>query len=267
MEEIAEIFQLPSTLGSEYYNRGYYGTLNHNVKAVFQRYAGWWDGNPANYFKYPDAEVAKRMVNDMGGEKAMLKKAKEYFDKGDYRWTVELTRHLVFNNPENDQARYLQADAFEQLAYACEAGTWRNIFLSAAFELRHISQSQFKGTTDEFIKRATFSLTNLTPHYAFEYYSILLDGFRADGVDKEWIIKIGNDTHKLHLKNGVLHHNEISNGDSSAITFASMNEFAKDFNTNMSAVVNGETTNSPLYELYQYFDTFNLAWNIIEPLK
>lgn len=267
MEEIAEIFQLPSTLGSEYYNRGYYGTLNHNVKAVFQRYAGWWDGNPANYFKYPDAEVAKRMVNDMGGEKVMLKKAKEYFDKGDYRWTVELTRHLVFNNPENDQARYLQADAFEQLAYACEAGTWRNIFLSAAFELRHISQSQFKGTTDEFIKRATFSLTNLTPHYAFEYYSILLDGFRADGVDKEWIIKIGNDTHKLHLKNGVLHHNEISNGDSSAITFASMNEFAKDFNTNMSAVVNGQTTNSPLYELYQYFDTFNLAWNIIEPLK
>lgn len=267
MEEIAEMFHLPATLGSEYYNRGYYGTLNHNVKAVFQRYAGWWDGNPANYFKYPDVEVAKRMVKDMGGEKAMLKKAKKYFDKGDYRWTVELTKHLVFYNPKNDQARYLQADAFEQMAYACEAGTWRNIFLSAAFELRHIKQSLFKGTPDEFLAQASKTLLSLPPHYVFEYFSILLDGFKAEGVNKTWTIKIGNEIQLLTLKNGVLHHKKVTEASGEVIAFASIKEFSKDFHENMMAVVNGKEAYSSLYELYQYFDTFNLAWNIIEPLN
>lgn len=267
MEEIAEVFKLPTSLGSEYYNRGYYGTLNHNVKAVFQRYAGWWDGNPANYFKYPDEEVAKRMVEDMGGEKEMLKKAKKYFDKGDYRWTVELTKHLVFNNPENNQARYLQADAFEQLAYACEAGTWRNIFLSAAFELRHIKQSAFKGTPEEFIARSKMSIVNLPPHYAFEYFSILLDGFKADGVEKTWAVKIGNETHLLELKNSVLHHEQVTSTEGEIIEFASMKEFSEDFKANMLAAAKGDEPHSSLFELYKYFDTFDYAWNIIEPLK
>ena len=267
MEEIAEMFRLPYSLGSEYYNRGYYGTLNHNVKAVFQRYAGWWDGNPANYFKYPDAEVAKRMVEDMGGESAMLKKAKKYFDKGDYRWTIELTKHLVFNNPANNQARYLQADAFEQLAYACEAGTWRNIFLSAAFELRHIKQSKFKGTPEEFIIRACANLLTLPPHYAFEYYAVLLDGFKAEGVEQSWFVKIGEETHQLTLKNGVLRHKKADKANAETIVFATMKEFTADFKENMQAVVKGEENDSPLYGLYKYFDTFNLVWNVIEPLE
>lgn len=267
MEEIAEMFRLPSTLSCEYYNRGYYGTLNHNVKAVFQRYAGWWDGNPANYFKYPDEEVAKRMVEDMGGERALLKKAKKYFDKGDYRWTIELTRHLVFYNPKNEQARYLQADAFEQLAYACEAGTWRNIFLSAAFELRHIKQSLFKGTPEEFIARTARSLGALPCHYMFEYYSVLLDGFKADGVDRVWNVKIGNELHELTLKNGVLHHKEVAKAEGEVIAFATKADFIKDFHANMTAALKGGEAHSAMYELYQYFDTFNLAWNIIEPLS
>ncbi|MBR5297677.1 MAG: MBL fold metallo-hydrolase, partial [Parabacteroides sp.] len=267
MEEIAEIFHLPSTLGNEYYNRGYYGTLNHNVKAVYQLYAGWWDGNPSNYFKYPDEEVAKRMVEDMGGERSLLKKAKSYFDKGDYRWTIELTKHLVFYNPKNEQARYLQADAFEQLAYACEAGTWRNIFLSAAFELRHIKQSLFKGTDEEFLTRTVRSISSLPPHYIFEYFSVLLDGFKADGVDRVWNVKIANETHQLSLKNGVLHHKEVTNVQGEVMNFDSVQAFSKDFHANMMAVIKGTEAHSPLYDLYQYFDTFNLTWNIIEPLS
>lgn len=267
MEEIAEMFRLPASLASEYYNRGYYGTLNHNAKAVFQRYAGWWDGNPANYFKYPDVEVAKRMVNDMGGEKALLKKAISYFKKGDYRWTIELTRHLVFFNPKNEQARYLQADAFEQLAYSFEAATWRNIFLSAAFELRNIPQTAFKGKPAEFIAKASLTLTTLTPHYIFEYYSILLDGFRAADVDQIWNVKIGKEIHQIHLKNGVLHHKEISKPIKDVIEYASVQEFSKDFHDTMIAFTEGKETSSPLKGLYQYFDTFNLCWNIIEPLS
>lgn len=122
MEEIAETFELPASLNNEFYNRGYYGSINHNVKAVAQRYIGWWDGNPANYFKYPDTEYATRFVASMGGEGNVLTKAVESFNKGDFRWTVELTRHLVFSNPMNLKARYLQADALEQLAYSFESG-------------------------------------------------------------------------------------------------------------------------------------------------
>ena len=267
MEEIAEIFYLPKSLAGEYYNRGYYGTLNHNAKAVFQRYAGWWDGNPANYFKYPDVEVAKRMVKDMGGEKALLKKAKQYFKKGDYRWTIELTRHLVFNNPENEQARYLQADAFEQLAYSFEAATWRNIFLSAAFELRHIPQARFKGTPEEFIAKAALSLKSLTPHYIFEYYSILLDGFKAQNVDQTWCLKIGKEIHQIHLKNGVLHHKQISKASNDVIEYASVEEFSEDFQATMLSVLKDDNAEHKLKGLYKYLDTFNLSWNIIEPLE
>lgn len=267
MEEIAEIFTLPSTLGREYYNRGHYGSLNHNVKAVFQFYTGWWDGNPANYFKYPDEEVAKRMVEDMGGEKALLKKAKKYFDKGDYRWTIELTRHLVFYNPENTQARYLQADAFEQLAYSFEAQTWRNIFLSAAFELRNIRQNIYKGGDTEFIDHVAKNLLTYTPHYIFEYYSIMLDGFKADGVDEIWNIKIGNELHEIHIKNGVFHHKQINKPSGEVVEFASVKEFAKDYAANMSAVVKGKECDSKLYGMYKYLDTFNKNWNIVEPLN
>lgn len=267
MEEIAEIFYLPESLAGEYYNRGYYGTLNHNAKAVFQRYAGWWDGNPANYFKYPDAEVAKRMVNDMGGEKALLRKAKKYFKKGDYRWTIELTRHLVFNNPENEEARYLQADAFEQLAYSFEAATWRNIFLSAAFELRHIPQTVFKGTPEEFVAKAALTLVSLTPHYIFEYYSILLDGFKAQGVDQMWCVKIGEEVHQIHLKNGVLHHKQLLKATPDVIEYADVEEFSMDFLKTMISIIKNDGTDHKLKDLYTYFDTFNLRWNIIEPLE
>jgi len=206
------------------------------------------------------------MVKDMGGEKALLKKAKQYFKKGDYRWTIELTRHLVFNNPENEQARYLQADAFEQLAYSFEAATWRNIFLSAAFELRHIPQSTFKGTPEEFIAKAALSLKSLTPHYIFEYYSILLDGFKAQDVDQTWCIKIGNEIHQIHLKNGVLHHKQISKASSDVIEYASVEEFSEDFQATMLSVLKDDNAKHQLKGLYNYLDTFNLSWNIIEPL-
>ncbi len=136
-KEIAEEIALPPSLASEWYTRGYYGTLNHNAKAVYQRYVGWFDGNPANLHPLPPVEVAKRYVEFMGGADEVLAKARRSYDAGDYRWVAEVVNHLVFADPSNDAARHLQADTLEQLGYQAESGPWRAFYLTGAMELRH----------------------------------------------------------------------------------------------------------------------------------
>lgn len=271
MEEIAECFYLPDSLNREYFNRGYYGTINHNVKAVVQRYVGWWDGNPANYFKYPDTEVAKRFITDMGGEDAVLSKAYDYFSIGDYRWTVELTRQVVFYNPRNTIARCLQADALEQLAYSFEAGTWRNIYLTAAFELRGIPMGLKSDATEvDYIIQATASIKTLTPKFIFEYLATLLDGFKASEENKKWYIKIGEEKWLVDLSNGVLHSKDISQSstDSQFIVFEGVEDFANDFYVTMNALLNNPLdTSGKLSSFYKFIDAHNPMWNIIEPLK
>ena len=113
--EIAEEIELPPELAAEWYTRGYYGTLNHNTKAVYQRYLGWFDGNPANLHRHPPVETGKRYVELAGGADALLKKAQAVYAAGDYRWVAEVVNHLVFADPSNAAARELQADALEQM--------------------------------------------------------------------------------------------------------------------------------------------------------
>jgi alkyl sulfatase BDS1-like metallo-beta-lactamase superfamily hydrolase len=135
--EIAEALELPPTLAAEWHTRGYYGTLNHNAKAVYQRYLGWFDGNPANLHPLPPVEAAGRYVDVAGGPDALLAKARTAFEAGDYRWVAELVNHLVFADPANMEARNLQADALEQLGYQAESGPWRAFYLTGAQELRN----------------------------------------------------------------------------------------------------------------------------------
>lgn len=135
--EIAEEFALPSTLAAEWYTRGYYGTLSHNTKAVYQRYLGWFDGNPANLHKHTPTQAGKRYVDLAGGADALLTKARAAFEAGDFRWVAEIVNHLVFADPSNEAARELQADALEQLGYQAESGPWRAFYLTGAQELRN----------------------------------------------------------------------------------------------------------------------------------
>jgi alkyl sulfatase BDS1-like metallo-beta-lactamase superfamily hydrolase len=206
MEEIAEEFDLPESLDREFYNRGYYGTKNHNVKAVYQRYVGWWDGNPANYFKYPDEEAAKKYVAFMGGEKAVIAKARRSFRRGDYRWVAEVMKHVVFANPKNRQAKLLQADAFEQLGYSFESGTWRNIFLSAAEELRNGNLAPPTSAADLSVA------VKLPPTLLFDFLSTRIMGKQAEDVELTMRFHFTDaglpDTERnlyVALKNGVLH--------------------------------------------------------------
>jgi alkyl sulfatase BDS1-like metallo-beta-lactamase superfamily hydrolase len=135
MHEIAENFVLPDSLAKEFTNRGYYGNLKHNVRATYQLYQGWWDGNPSNYDPLTPSEEAKKYV-EMIGEEKILESAHKAFENGDYRWAATLTNKLVFANPKNQNARYLGADALEQLGYQAESGAVRNYYLTGAKELR-----------------------------------------------------------------------------------------------------------------------------------
>ncbi len=136
MNEIAEELTLPDSLGDQFFNRGYYGTMSHNAKAVYQRYLGWFDANPAHLHVHPPVAAAQRYVAFMGGAQSVLEKAHQSFDAGDYRWVAEVVNHVVFADPSNEAARLLQADALEQLSYQSESGPWRDFYLTGAQELR-----------------------------------------------------------------------------------------------------------------------------------
>ncbi|MCL5281231.1 MAG: MBL fold metallo-hydrolase [Planctomycetes bacterium] len=219
MEEIAEEFELPRNLDREFYNRGYYGSKNHNVKAVFQRYVGWWDGNPANYFKYPDEVAAKKYVEFMGGADSVIAKARQSYTQGDYRWVAEVMKHVVFADPTNQEAKNLQADAFEQLGYSFESGTWRNIFLSGAEELRNGNNGPPGGGSDN-------TLSNMPPTLIFDYFSTLVMGKQAEAIvlTMRFLftdVGLPSSEQDLYvvLKNGVLHCKNNQPDESTAVTY------------------------------------------------
>ena len=280
MEEIAESFTLPTSLNSEYYNRGYYGTLNHDTKAVFQRYVGWWDGNPVNYFKYPETDAATRFVADMGGPDAVYNKAKEYYKKGDYRWVLELTKQILFCHDINEgslsAAEELHADALEQLAYSFESGTWRNIFLSGAKDLR----DKLKGVKKDnasmtaFITSSAEKMATLPSDYIFDYLATLLLPDRLKELklsDKVYdlVIIIGNDRYYIYIENSVLHYNKLQSDIYSTSLQVFRYEDAADFakaykDYSLNRVENPDINQE---EFFSLFDWHNPWWNIVSPLN
>jgi alkyl sulfatase BDS1-like metallo-beta-lactamase superfamily hydrolase len=133
-DEIAAKFKLPDSLAHTWANRGYYGSVSHDVKATYVLYLGWFDGNPATLDELPPEEAAKKFVEYMGGADAIMKKAKEDYSQGNYRWVAQVVSKIVFADPQNQDARNLEADALEQLGYQAESGPWRNFYLTGAQE-------------------------------------------------------------------------------------------------------------------------------------
>lgn len=173
--EIAEIVTFPDAIASQWHMRDYYGTVNHDVKAVYQMYLGWYDGNPANLHPLPPVEAGKRYVDMMGGADATIKKAREYFDKGDYRFVSEVMKHVVFADPDNQEARNLLADSLEQQGYQAESGTWRPAFLSGAYELRNGVMPTLLAAASPDIVRA------MTGEMLLEFLGVRLDAAKAAG--------------------------------------------------------------------------------------
>ncbi len=201
--EIAEMLELPEALRTSFPNRGYYGTLKHNAKAVYQGYFGWYDGNPANLDPLPPQEAAVRYIERMGGADEVLERAQEDFEDGDYRWVAEVLNHLVFAEPDNDDAKELLAATYDQLGYQAESGPWRDVYLTGALELRHGVPEAGVG-----IARAADMLKETPLEQFFYLMGAMLDAGKAEGED--YVIAIDftdiGETHVLEVENAVLHH-------------------------------------------------------------
>ncbi len=140
--EIAENFQMPPALHKAWHTHGYYGSVSHNVKAVYQRYMGWFDGNPGRLWAHPPEALGPRYVEAIGGIDRVVDIARTAFDEGDFRWAATLLDHAIFTDENHAAARELYADTLEQLAYGAENAVWRNFFLvwghrASRGQLRH----------------------------------------------------------------------------------------------------------------------------------
>ncbi|NIJ12103.1 alkyl sulfatase BDS1-like metallo-beta-lactamase superfamily hydrolase [Saccharomonospora amisosensis] len=200
--EIAESIQLPPALERAWHARGYYGSVSHNVKAIYQRYLGWFDGNPARLWQHPPEAAAQRYVRFMGGADEVVAKARSSYQDGDFRWVAEVLNHVVFAEPEHEAARTLLAETYEQLGYGAENGTWRNFYLTGAHELRHgsLGSASAPAPADVFAQ--------LSPTQLFDALAVRVNGPRS--WDERLTVDIDftdlHERHRLTLRNGVLSH-------------------------------------------------------------
>jgi alkyl sulfatase BDS1-like metallo-beta-lactamase superfamily hydrolase len=212
--EIAERMQLPPALEAAWHTHGYYGSVSHNVKAIYQRYMGWYDGNPAHLWQHPPVEAATRYVDFMGGADAVVEKARASYAAGDLRWVAEVLNHVVFAEPTHADARELLADTYEQLGYGSENGTWRSVYLSGATELRSGSFGTPASPSSADIVAA------LSPEMLFDALAIRVDGPRA--WDERLTVDVRfTDTgafYRLRLANGVLTYSPVERSDAADAT-------------------------------------------------
>lgn len=266
--EIAEQLELPPSLSGEWYLREYYGTVSHNAKGVYQRYLGWYDGNPANLNPLPPQEAGRRYVSAMGGMGAVLEAAGKAFDQGDYRWVAQLMNHAVFAEPENTAARALQADALEQLGYLSESAVWRNMYLVGANELRHGVRTWNTRRVD----RSDY-VRAMPCHLMLDYMGILLDSERAagKGITVSLLITDTDEKFFLELSNCVLTYTGTARERPADVTVSLTS-------TDLSAIVN-DTANaaaklegftfkgqkSKFVEVLSCLDRFAGNFSIVEP--
>ena len=250
--------------------RGYYGTINHNVKATYVKYLGWFDGNPANLYPLPPEDSAKRYLEFMGGADEVLPKAQTAYDKGEYRWVAEVMNHVVFAEPDNTAARHLQAAALEQLGYQSEAGTWRNLFLTAAQELRHGTP-----TIPMFSTASPDSIRAMSLDLFFNYLGVRLNGEKAaeTHITLNFAFTDTNEQVAVRLSNGALTHTLGQTDDAAdariTMTRAALDRFILGQTTLDAEAASGEINidpdTKPLDELLGLLDTFEGWFNIIEP--
>ncbi len=202
--EIAEDLQLPEALASQWFNRGYYGTMSHNSKAVYQRYMGWYDANPASLHAHPPEAESARYIAAMGGEEKVLGGARKAIDEGDYRWAATLLNHLVFSGGEQKTGRALLAEVYTQLGYQAEAGTWRNIYLTGAQELTEgVVPAPMNSFSPDVLAATTTSML-------LDFVAVRVDPSRVP--DQPVRVRVNltdrQESHFLSLANGVLVHEE-----------------------------------------------------------
>jgi len=270
--EIAERLALPRGLAATWHVRGYYGTLSHNSKSVYQRYLGWYDANPASLDPLPPVERGGKYVEYMGGAAAALARAREDYARGEYRFVAEVMSHLVFADPANREARRLGADALEQMGYAAEAATWRNAYLLGALELR-------QGRPDT-TARAPVSpdlVRGMTLDLFFDYLAVRLNGERAEGERSvlNWVFPDLDRRYVLTLQNCALTYlaERQAERPDATITLARpvLDRLVLRELTIEAALAQGLATIAgdpkPVVRLFGLLDDFALMFDVIEPRR
>ncbi|MBS0350382.1 MAG: SCP2 sterol-binding domain-containing protein, partial [Proteobacteria bacterium] len=270
MVEIAEMIKLPKSLSQYWSNRGYYGTVNHDVKAIYVHYLGFFDGNPATLNILPPVEASKQYVRYMGGADVILKKARADYRKGDYRWVAEVLNHVVFADPNNQTARNLEADALEQLGYQAESGPWRNFYLSGAKELREgVKPLNAPNTVSPDTIRA-MSLDLL-----FDYLGVRLNSDQAG--EKKIVFNLDfpdtKQKYMLELEHGTLNHTkdmQARNADASiTLNRETLNRILLKQRTLQQEIDAGNVkiqgNKDSLIQLLAMLDSFNLWFNMVTP--
>jgi len=268
--EIAEMLTLPESLAKKWYNREYYGTLSHNVKAIYQRYLGWFDGNPANLNPLPPVEASVRYVEFMGGAKTVIARARESFAKGEYRWVAQVVNHVVYADPSNEEARQLQADALEQLGYQAESSGWRNFYLMGALELR-------RGVPKLPPRPIAFPevIAGMTTEMILDTFAVRLNGPKAAGktIRLAYVFPDKNEQFLVAVENGTLHYRtarEAPPADATiTMTRQALNQIVGGGATFEQKIAAGEVKvegrREALGEFLALIDAFAYWFNIVTP--
>jgi len=270
MIEIAEMFEMPEAIATHFSNRGYYGSVNHNVKATYVLYLGWFIGNPATLHPLPPEPASKKYVEYMGGADAVLSKAKKDYDAGNYRWVAEAVNHVVFAEPTNQEAKNLQADALEQMGYQAECGPWRNFYLTGAKELREgVAKLPTPNTASPDTIRA------MSLDLFFDYLGMKLNGPKADG--KRIVLNFNftdvKEKYMIEMVHGVLNHTpnrQASDADATiTLTRETLNEIVLGQTALKDAIASGtvkiDGSQAKLDEMLSYLDTFEFWFDIVTP--
>ena len=270
--EIAERLALPKGLEKEWHVRGYYGTFSHNAKAIYQRYLGWYDANPANLNPLPPAERAKKTVAYMGGAEAVIAKAREDFAKGEYRWVADAMSQVVFAEPDNKAARELAADAMEQMGYQAESANWRNAYLFGALELRRgmaVPAAPARAGKD--------IVRGLSLDLFFDFLGVRLNGEKAEGksIVVNWVFPDIDERYAMTLQNCALtclagRHADPADAtvtlDRAALNGLILRELAlPDAITQGLVGIEGDP--AKVAELFGLLDEFTMAFDVIEPRR
>ncbi|MFJ1267105.1 alkyl/aryl-sulfatase [Legionella lytica] len=270
MDEIAEKVNLPESLSHYWSNRGYYGTMNHNTKATYVKYLGWFSGNPATLHPLVPVEASKKYVDYMGGAAKIMEQAKKDYEQGNYRWVAEVMNHVVFADPNNQEARNLEADALEQMGYQAESGPWRNFYLSGAKELRNGVQKAASPDT-----ASPDTIRAMSTDLFLDYWGVKLNGEKAANttLTLNFVFPDINEKYLVELNNGSLHHIKGYQSDKADATITlnreTLNQIILKQKTLEGTLQNNELkvtgNQQALQQLLGLLDNFDFWFNIVTP--
>ncbi|MFC4235267.1 alkyl/aryl-sulfatase [Thalassospira xianhensis] len=269
MEEAAEMIKIPDELATYWAARGYYGSVKHDIKAVWNFYLGYFDGNPSRLDALPPADAGPKFVEYMGGADAVIEKAKADFDEGNYRWVAQVLDKVVMAEPDNQDAKNLLADALEQMGYQAESGPWRNFYLSGAKELRDgiVEAAAPDTASPDVIKSMPLTMF-------LDFLAVHVNGDRAAGkqIFMNFAMTDTKESYGVALENGVLNY-YTSTFDNANV---SLSVARSDFNDVMlgqttlkdqvdSGKASLEGDAAAFDEFRSTLDTFEFWWPIVTP--